>query len=258
MFFENPNIIAFTPAFEVGKEVGVSESTVIRLTQTLGYKGYSELQEIVQDELKKGRTLFQHMELTSLEKEEDLVKHLMNGDIANIQRTMDIVQNEDIIRAVEMISEAEKIYVTGSLLSYGLAYFLAHGLKTILQNVELVVCHDPQFHIQLAKMNENQLLIPIIFPRYTQDTMSIVNYAKGKGLKVVSITDSELSPVGRFSDIVLTSPINSEIKIDSYTAPLSLITLLMRFVSVKNDQKVEQNLRELEKVYEIKQVFYQE
>ncbi|MGG1658035.1 MurR/RpiR family transcriptional regulator [Brevibacillus sp. NRS-1366] len=258
IIFENPSSVAFSSALEIGKQTGVSESTVIRLTQTLGYKGYAELQEMIKHELKKGRTLSQYQEISSMKAEQSFVKQLMSEDIHSIQRTMDSLHEEEIKRAVEMISKAERIFITASLYTSGLAHLFSDWMNVMLQNTELMIPHSSQFYSQLSRVNQNTLVIPVTFPRYTQSTVDVVKYVKERGAKVISITDSELSPVANYSDIVLISVINSEIKSDSYVSCLSLITSLIRAVTVENTEKVEKNLLELEKIYKDNHVFYHE
>ena len=40
-------------------------------------------------------------------------------------------------------------------------------------------------------------MLGISFPRYSRRTIEAMNYAKGKGATVVSLTDTPLSPAGR-------------------------------------------------------------
>ena len=48
---DNPNIIATQVASEVGRQAGVSESTVIRFCYAMDLSGFSELQQKVKDYL---------------------------------------------------------------------------------------------------------------------------------------------------------------------------------------------------------------
>jgi DNA-binding MurR/RpiR family transcriptional regulator len=42
---QNLEEAAFSTAFQIGRKVGVSETTVIRLSYALGFNGFSEMQE---------------------------------------------------------------------------------------------------------------------------------------------------------------------------------------------------------------------
>ncbi|MCA1031186.1 MurR/RpiR family transcriptional regulator [Bacillus timonensis] len=255
VFFENPNKIAFSPAFEIGKHVDVSESTVIRLTQKIGYKGYAEVQEIIQKDLSKQRVLNQYIEMANL-CDQSFMQQLLDSDVENIANLKRMLDEERLQRVVSQISQARNIYITGNLLSYGLAHFFSSWLNMILGNTELVLNGADQYYQQLSKMNEEDVLIALILPRYMKSTVETVTYAKKLGAKVISITDSELSPVCASSDIVLTVPITSSINIDSYTAVISLLTMIMRSVSIQDSERVEKNLHNMENVYRDNHIFY--
>lgn len=258
IFFEEPNKIAFSPAFEIGRHVDVSESTVIRLTQKLGYKGYTEVQEIVQKELSKERVLRQYQEMSSLSIEQSFVHRLMDADAENILKMKNNLDEKTFQRVVQLISNTEKVYITGSLFSFGIAHFFTQWMNMTLGNAELIIHGDVQYYQQLSKMTSNDVVIAIIFPRYMNSTLETVQYAKTLGAIVIAITDSELSPVCQYSDLLLKVPIHSTLKIDSYTAVLSLLTSMMRSVAVQDAKKVEENLKNIEKVYQHTNVFYDE
>lgn len=258
VFFEEPNKIAFSPAFEIGKHVDVSESTVIRLTQKLGYKGYAEVQGIVQKDLAKERVLTQYKEVSNISNKQSFLHDLMQGDAENILQLQRTIREEDFLKAVQTISKARKIYITGNLLSYGLAHFFTQWLNMVLENTQLIIHGDGQYYHQLSMIQPEDVVIALIFPRYMKDTVETVKLSKGLGASVISITDSELSPVCVHSDIVLKVPINSSINIDSYTAVLSLITSIMRFVSVQDPIQVENKLKRIESIYHKTGVFYNE
>lgn len=258
VFFEEPNKIAFSPAFEIGKHVDVSESTVIRLTQKLGYKGYAEVQGIVQKDLAKERVLTQYKEVSSISNKQSFLHDLMQADAENILQLQRTIREEDFLKAVQTISKAKKIYITGNLLSYGLAHFFTQWLNMVLENTQLIIHGDGQYYHQLSMIQPEDVVIALIFPRYMKDTVETVKLSKGLGASVISITDSELSPVCMHSDIVLKVPINSSINIDSYTAVLSLITSIMRFVSVQDPIQVENKLKRIESIYQKTGVFYNE
>lgn len=258
VFFEEPNKIAFSPAFEIGKHVDVSESTVIRLTQKLGYKGYAEVQGIVQKDLAKERVLTQYKEVSNISNKQSFLHDLMQADAENILQLQRTIREEDFLKAVQTISKARKIYITGNLLSYGLAHFFTQWLNMVLENTQLIIHGDGQYYHQLSMIQPEDVVIALIFPRYMKDTVETVKLSKGLGASVISITDSELSPVCVHSDIVLKVPINSSINIDSYTAVLSLITSIMRFVSVQDPIQVENKLKRIESIYHKTGVFYNE
>lgn len=257
IFFEDPSKIAFSSAIEIGKDVGVSESTVIRLTQKLGYKGYAEVQELVQKDVVGQRVLTQYKETSSINNK-SFWNDLMDADVTNIQNLKNNLDEDTFLKVVKTISNGQHIYITGNLLSYGLAHFFSQSMNMILGNTELLISGDVHYYQQLSKVKPGDVLLAIILPRYMKSTMETVQYMKKAGASIIAITDSELSPVWKYADISIKVPINSSIKIDSYTAVLSLLTSIMRAVSIQDQCNVKKNLKLLEKTYQENNVFYQE
>ncbi len=56
---------AFMTAAKLGASVGVSESTVVRFANQLGYEGYPELQKALQELIKNKLTTAQRIELSN-------------------------------------------------------------------------------------------------------------------------------------------------------------------------------------------------
>ena len=256
LFFEEPSLIAFSSALEIGRHVNVSESTVIRLTQKIGYKGYTEVQDIIQRNLAEERLLNLHKGNQRVSEDQSFLHNLLDADIANISKLKDTLKEETLIQVVDHISNARKIFVTSNLFSFGLGHLFTQWLNMVLDNTETLMRGDVQYYQQLSKLGEEDIVIALAFPRYTKNIIETVKTSKKQGATVIAITDTADSPVAAYSDILIEATINSNLKIDSFTAVLSLLTSIMRFVSVKDHEKVNKNLNRVEKLYQEKNVFY--
>ena len=80
---------AFMTAAKLGETVGVSESTVVRFANALGYSGYPLLQKSLQELIKTKLTTVQRVEM-SKEYSSDfaILKKVLKADIENIQTEM--------------------------------------------------------------------------------------------------------------------------------------------------------------------------
>ena len=56
---------AFMTAAKLGEEVGVSESTVVRFANEMGYDGYPKLQKALREVIKSKLTAVQRLEVSS-------------------------------------------------------------------------------------------------------------------------------------------------------------------------------------------------
>jgi DNA-binding MurR/RpiR family transcriptional regulator len=253
LFFREPIFLAFSSALEVGKRVNVSESTVIRWTQKLGYKGYAEFQQVIQRKLAEERL---EQETREPGTDQSFLKNLLDAEIASIVKLKHLMNEDVLLQAVDLISSAKRIYVTSDFFDYGLAHWFSEWLDMTIGCTEMIFPSDRHYYRQMAKLEPGDILIAFVFPRYTKIAVETVQSAKKRGAEVVLLTDSSESPAAEYADISLTVAVNSNLNIDSYTAVHVLLTSIMRFVYVKEHAKVKENLARLETVYNEKNIFY--
>ncbi|SDG70557.1 transcriptional regulator, RpiR family [Planococcus glaciei] len=256
LFFREPIFLAFSSALEVGRRVNVSESTVIRWTQKLGYKGYAEFQQVVQRKLAEDRLEQSEQEARPPNADQSFLENLFDAEIASIVKLKQSMKEDVLLQAVDLISSANRIYVTSDFFDYGLAHWFAGWLDMTVGSTEMIFPSDRHYYSQLAKLEPGDILIAFVFPRYTKMVVETVQSAKDRGAGVVLLTDSSKSPAVNFADISLTVDVSTNLNIDSYTAVHALLTSVMRFVYVKEHAKVKENLARLEAVYNDKNIFY--
>lgn len=256
LFKENQIVLAFSSASEVGKKVNVSESTVIRWAQKIGFKGFAEFQDVVQTKLAEQR-IEQVEDVETSYASQSILKNLLDADIKSISHLKETLHEEQLLQVVDLIGSAKKIYVTSNFFDFGLAHSFAHWMNRVLDHTELLMQGDMQYYHQLSKLSKDDILIAFAFPRYTRNVMETLQTAKEQGTRVIVITDQTDAPVAPFADELLIVPISTNLSIDSYTAVHALITSIMRFVYVKEHEKVKQNLDRIDDMYERKDIFIQ-
>ncbi|WKA58165.1 MurR/RpiR family transcriptional regulator [Planococcus shenhongbingii] len=256
LFFREPIFLAFSSALEVGRRVNVSESTVIRWTQKLGYKGYAEFQQVVQRKLAEER--FEQAEQKTLEPNADqsFLENLLDAEITSIIKLKQSMNEDDLLQAVDLISSAKHLYIASDFFDYGLAHWFSGWLDMTIGSTEMIYPADGHYYSQLSKIGPGDTLIAFVFPRYTRMVVETVQSAKERGAKVILLTDSLESPALASADITIKVSLNTNLNIDSYTAVHALLTSIMRFVYVKEHAKVKENLARIEEVYKEKNIFY--
>ncbi|WP_352404841.1 MurR/RpiR family transcriptional regulator [Sporanaerobacter acetigenes] len=241
---------AFMTAAKLGEVVGVSESTVVRFANTLGYDGYRDLQNDLHELVKNKLTTVQRISLTNdYTNKENLSKRVFKKDIANISKTFDELDYDNFEKAVETILNGERVYVLGLRSSSFLAGYLGFYLNFILNNVKVVTAGPSDVFEQLLKVTSNDVVIGISYPRYSSRTLDALNYVKGKDCKVIGITDSILSPAAQISDITLIANSNMVSFVDSLVAPMSLINALIIAIGMEKREDITNYFEDLESIW---------
>ena len=108
---------------------------------------------------------------------------------------------------------------------------------------------------QMIRIDENDVVIGISFPRYSMRTLKAMEFANDRNAKVIAITDSIHSPMNLYSSCNLCARSDMVSIVDSLVAPLSLINALVVALCVRRPEQVTENLKELEKVWGDYQVY---
>ena len=236
-------------ASKLGQYVGVSESTVVRFAAALGYEGYPQLQKALQELIRHRLTASQRFEMTSDMDHSQVLAKVLKADMHNIRTTMDEIDIQVFEAAIDKILQARQIYVLGLRASAPLAQFLSHYLKYIFPNVTLVTSGISDVFEQIMRINDEDLLIGISFPRYTSRTLEAMELAKNRGASLLAITDGPLSPLHSVADLCLMAKSDMASFVDSLCAPLSLINALIVALGQRRRQQVAQYFDQLEGIW---------
>jgi DNA-binding MurR/RpiR family transcriptional regulator len=246
---------AFMTASKLGSKVGVSESTVVRFANALGYDGYPHLQKALQELIRNRLTTVQRIEMTSDLNQSMVLSTVLKADMNNIRLTIDEMNNDAFEAAVESILNARQVYVLGLRSAAPLAQFLGYYLNFILDNVRIVTSGVSDVFEQLMRINQEDILIGISFPRYSSRTIEAMSFTKTKGAKSIAITDSMLSPLVNHSDLCLTARSDMASFVDSLVAPLSLINALIVAIGIRKRDDVSEYFSKLEKIWDEYKVY---
>lgn len=243
---------SFMTAAKLGKTVGVSESTVVRFASHVGFDGYPELQKHLQELVKSHLTSVQRMEVAANRMGgDDIINDAFAADAEMLKRTREGVSREDFFGSVAAINKAHKIYVLGSRSSASLASFAAFYLNYLCDNVVLIdTSSTSEMFEQMFRISEHDVCIAISFPRYSNQTINALSFAKSRGSTIISITDGEMSPIAQYATYLLVAESSMVSFVDSLVAPLSLINALIAACAKENDGHVCENLGELEKIWD--------
>jgi len=251
---------AYITAAKLGKEVDVSESTVVRFAIALGYEGFPELQAALREIIKNKLTSLQRFEIISGKMEdEEILSKIMSGDISKLKVTLENLDKKAFYSSVNVISKAKTIYILGVRSSSALAAFMGFYFNLMFPNVKIVQTTSiSEVFEQILRVDEGDVVIGITFPRYSRRTVKALEYAKSRSASVVAITDTEKSPIVEYSDYCLYAKSDTASFVDSLVAPMSIINALIVAVGMKKREETAVIFDKLEKIWDEYDVFNKE
>lgn len=245
---EQPKLLALHPAKKIGELTNTSETTVIRFCYSLGYSGYSALQNEIRESLlysdEREGPLKKYRDTTGeLISESNLIQRVMEQDMRFIQQALTSLNHELYTEAVDRILQAKKIVVVGFRSSYALANWTSFTLNLIRGDTFLYRGPIDDASGLISAMDKEWLVIAFSFPRYAAETISFVRAAKEKGAKVLGITDDELSPIGIDADLLFKVITPQPSTLNGMATIFSLLKALCTGVAAADWTKVQERVR---------------
>lgn len=243
---------AFMTASKLGKTVGVSESTVVRFATEIGYSGYPQLQNALQEMIRNRLTSVQRMEVANERiGGGDILTKVLQTDIETLKRTMEEIDRVSFMQAVDSIVDAKKIYLMGIRSAAGLADFASYYFTHIFEGLNRIdTSSTSAIFEQIIRIGPEDVFIAITFSRYSKRTYKAAMFAKASGAKVIAITDSKTAPVAEVADYVLVARSDMASFVDSLVAPLSVINALIVAIGVRKKEEIASIYEKLEQIWE--------
>ncbi|MDF2682336.1 MAG: transcriptional regulator [Brevibacillus sp.] len=260
---DEPNQVALHPAKVIGAYSGTSETTVIRLCYSLGYSGFSDLQNELRQMLlfpviRESVVQSFHDAAYEFNDSDDVISFTMEQDVSFIQKTLNGLDRHLFDQAIQSIVKAKKIIIVGGRTSFAPAYWLSFALNIIKGDTHLYRGQIDDANQIISEVTEDWLMIALVFPRYLQDTLFFAKAAKEKGSKILVITDHELSPLGPVADVLLKVTTPPPATLRGMSSIFTLLNALVSGVSQIDQERVKKRIQRYDKSSEHFYPFVQE
>lgn len=226
---------AYLPANRIAQQAGVSQATVIRFAQLLGYEGFPGFQDAVRDLVQSRYTTIERLESAEQTKSpgaNGTVYHVFAQVMANLKRTVEQIPASSFDEAVTDLHRAHRVIVTGAGGAAGPAMYFGYSLSLIRKHVHLAVGGQPGSIEAFVRFDAEDLLVAFAFPRYTERTLQAMRIARESGGRVLCLTDSAAAPPAALGDVVLAAAIDATTFQNSYVAAMALCEALLASVAL--------------------------
>ncbi len=248
------NRMPFLTASKIAKLVGVSESTVVRCAASLGYGGFPGLQRAFRERFQSTMTKTERVKLSD-EGDDCLISRVMKADIDNIRETADALDVDELKRIVKVIKKSRKLFIFGSRSSTILAEYLTFYMNIIHGNVHLLSRGANDMYDEIVNIEDDDALIVFSFPRYSNRTFEVVEFAKSRKATIVGITDSLEAPLVQYCNHTLTAKYDMSTFIDSFVAPMSLVNAIILALAGGERDKMVEKFDLLESLWSLNDVY---
>jgi DNA-binding MurR/RpiR family transcriptional regulator len=197
----HPDDIALGTAASIAAAAHVQPSTLVRLAQQLGFRGFSDFQLVFRSRLKVRASTYEErlIQLESGGVSPDPDAALLTGFINAARQSLETLSStldaQIFTQAVKMLAKADIIYVVARRRSYPLASHIGYafsqlGLRAILLDS---ANHTDMEQLKLASLKDGAILCS--FAPYAPETVAFAANLVAKNVPFLAITDSALSPL---------------------------------------------------------------
>ena len=255
---ENIEYVSYMPISQIAKESNIGEATITRFSKKMGFSSLQDFKVTLAQEISinnKSKTIIN----SNIENDEpaiDTAKKLLSSNITTLEKTVDLINNQDIHNCANMIINARRIYFVG----IGYSGIIAQDSNYKFMRIGLNCMSFDSSHtmIMMASIMEAEdLLIAISHTGETDAIIKTVELAKQNNVNIISITQNQESKLKDRSDINLAYVSEETIlETGSISAKLAQIFLLdliyTQVVKEKSSEAIDRKIKTTDAIKSLK------
>lgn len=215
---DNSADACFMTSTEIALKLGVSESSVIRFSRSLGYTGFMDFQKSLRKDYQdKVLSISSSITVPSqriaqrakLESSSDYIHRHFKNALKNMEAIFSQNSIAAFDEAVDIIITSKRKYIAATRGNACLSDYFTLYLKQMLAHV--VVTNTPSLTPidHMCSITKEDCLVIFSFPRYSSVDKITAEMAKEAGAKIVVITDKPSSLLAQYATVLITVPVDS-------------------------------------------------
>jgi len=208
---DHPQDVALCSMRELARDAGLPPATMTRLARQLGFEGYDDLKRLYAEEVRQYAVVYRERasELADPKRGKD-ASALASEMVTGIARQVDALGAPESVAALvagaALMGAARTIYCLGQRLSFPPAYIFQYIHSVAGGSSALLDAPGGTGLDALRQASSEDVVLAISVSPYTRTTVEQTAFAHERGIPVVAITDSAVSPLAKFArQLVLVS-----------------------------------------------------
>lgn len=231
---QNPEQVIHISMAQIAQECNVSDTTVLRFCRNVGFRGFTHLKiMLAQDLARPDQIVLESVDET--DEPESIVRKVFLTNMQAIKDTLEVLDMEDLKKAVDAISNAKRIAIIGVGTSGPIVELAAHKFFRLGLNVHAYTDSYLQL-MYVSLLGPGDVVIGVSQSGSSTDPVITMEHAKRNGAFTIVITGNINSPLTKHADITYLSVSNenrSEV-IASRVAQTTILDAIYVLLSIKN------------------------
>ncbi|GHC15868.1 MurR/RpiR family transcriptional regulator [Aidingimonas halophila] len=244
---DHPQEVAFATVARLAEQAGVTPSTLIRFANNFGFKGFSDMQQLFRsrlvDELPNYAERIRAVRSATGETPDStqLLWEFADANRQVLEALPSRIDPHALEAALDILENADAVHVMGARRSFVVASYFTYALHHIDKRAFLVNGLGAMQAEQVKAVADRDAMLVVSFSPYAEEAREAAAEAQSRGIPLVVITDSNLSPLARLADVAL---VVHEAEVKSFrglTASLCLSQTLAIALGVRQDKAHERS-----------------
>ena len=202
-FAQHREEVVFLSAAEIAARLDMSDATVIRAAQSLGYSGLPDLKTELRDALRTRATPTLRLGRSLEELGEDpaaVLEHVLATEMELLHDARKTLRPEDFSRALDLLARAERVVIEGLGPNAPLAEYFAARLRRMRRPALAVGERGQALADALLDMRKGDVVVVLAYDRQNPETELTLERARALGLPSILLTDTlGLALAGQFT-----------------------------------------------------------
>ncbi|MFT3791479.1 MAG: MurR/RpiR family transcriptional regulator [Rudaea sp.] len=210
---DEPNAVALETLAVLAERTGVQPSAIVRFAKSFGFDGAAQMQRIFRNGLLSSnaslgygdrvREFSRTVDGKRVNAPAQVLAEFIEGNVMALQHLEEIVDKAAFAKAVDLVAQADTVYVAGFRRSYPVAAYLAYSLHQVDKRAVLIDGVGGMTRQQFHGLTRNDLLLVVSYHPYAEEAIHLIEGAVEKRCKVLSISDSLVGPIAQPATQVL-------------------------------------------------------
>ncbi len=250
---KNPNFILSATSQELATATYTSSSSVVRLCQKLGCKGFNDFKIKYAAEKKQSFFNSKYIDANYPFKNGDniktIAKNISNLNIESIQETMSLFDEATYNEAVDLLYNARIIDIYGVSINLQLALDFKYKLSRINRIVEIQNFQQQQL-LSAAKSEADHCALILSYTGETREVLEITEILKPTKTPIISITSMGNNSLAEASNLVLNIASKEKMysKIGQFSSRTSILMILDFLYAGIFEKDYEDNIKYIDKI----------
>lgn len=239
---EHPSALGLQSMRQTAQAAGVAPATMTRLARALGVGGFEGLRAPVVLHLRDASRRSTPLNaLAAASEGHDALGQLIQAQLGNV-RSIENNAPATLFEAAQAILTARAVAFLGSRASFGIAQSLQYTCDWLRSGTWLAADASSAGSDRLGDLDSTDLLVVVSQAPYTRTVVEATQEAHSRGVPVLALTDSPLSPLAQVARWVLQFETQATGFFHSMTGAQALGEALMNEVAVRGGDPVAQRL----------------